>query len=58
MKTHVTSTERKIAKKKPFITKIVLKWASKYINAMTGALYPEETKGVKSKNDRHRTFYK
>ncbi len=40
------------------ITTVLSKWVSSYIKAMSKALYPPETKGVSSKNDIHRTFYK
>ncbi|SEL69821.1 hypothetical protein SAMN04487910_3082 [Aquimarina amphilecti] len=36
---------------------LLLKWASKYINSMTKALYPD-TDTVKSRNDKNRIFYK
>ncbi|WP_271784260.1 hypothetical protein [Aquimarina algiphila] len=58
METHFTITKRKMNTMKLLITRVLSKWASNYINAMSKALYPQETKGIKSKNDRHRTFYK
>ncbi|WP_158250523.1 hypothetical protein [Aquimarina sp. I32.4] len=58
MKTHLNTTKGEMKKKKPWIIRILTKWASNYINAMSKALYPPETKGVTSKNDRHRTFHK
>ncbi len=58
MKIHFTITKRKKKSLKLLIIKMVSKWASNYIKAMSTALYPPETKNVKSKNDRHRTFYK
>ncbi len=58
MKTHFTSTKRKLSNVKLLIGKVVSKWASDYINAMTKALYPPDTDGVKSKNDKHRIFHK
>ncbi len=54
MKTNSTINKKGADKEKWKITK----WISLYINAMSKALYPPETKGVKSKNDRHITFYK
>ncbi len=58
MKTDVTTTKGKIQKKSLWITKVLSKWGSNYINAMSKALYPTETKEGKSKNDIHRIFYK
>ncbi|WP_158597748.1 MULTISPECIES: hypothetical protein [Aquimarina] len=58
MKTHFIITKRKKKGLKLLITRMLSKWASNYIKAMSKALYPSETQGVKSKNDRHRIFYK
>ncbi len=58
METHFTITKRKKKSLKLLITRVVSKWISNYIKAMSKALYPPETQGVKSKNDRHRIFYK
>ncbi|GGX02695.1 hypothetical protein [Aquimarina muelleri] len=58
MKTHFTITKGEMKRKTPWITRILLKWGSIYVNAMSKALYPPETKDIESKNDIHRTFYK
>ncbi len=58
MKTHVVSAKKEINDVKTLKTNILVRWASNYINAMTIALYPKETRGVESKNDIHRIFYK
>ena len=58
METHFTIPKGKMSNVKLLITRVLSKWASNYINAMSKALYPTETKGVQSKNDRHRIFYK
>ena len=56
MEIHFTITRMKSLRF--FIAKLLVKWISNYINAMSQALYPPETRNVQSKNDRHRTFYK
>ncbi len=58
METHFTISKGKMNTMKLLITRVVSKWTSNYIKAMSKALYPPETQGVKSKNDRHRIFYK
>ncbi|MBL0682900.1 hypothetical protein [Aquimarina mytili] len=58
METHFTSGKRKKQGLKPLITRVLLKWASNYIKSMSKALYPPGSEEVKSKNDRHRVFYK
>ncbi|WP_226294092.1 hypothetical protein [Aquimarina algicola] len=57
MKTHfiITKKEKSL---KLLIAQILIKWASNYIEAMSKALYPPETREVKSKNDIHRMFHK
>jgi hypothetical protein len=56
MKTQLTNIKEKNIKRR--IAKLVTKWLSNYITAMSKALYPPGSEGVQSKNDRHRTFYK
>ncbi|WP_164914070.1 hypothetical protein [Aquimarina sediminis] len=58
METQFISTQEKKKNRKLLITRVLSKWASNYINAMSKALYPPGTKEVKSKNDKHRIFYK
>ncbi|PKV52902.1 hypothetical protein ATE84_5034 [Aquimarina sp. MAR_2010_214] len=56
MKAQLTNTKEKNIKGK--ISQIITKWLSNYITAMSKFLYPPESKGVQSKNDRHRIFHK
>ncbi|WP_160114671.1 hypothetical protein [Aquimarina sp. AU474] len=58
METNFTITKGKKKGLKLLINRVLSKWVSNYIEAMSKALYPPETKGVQSKNDRHRIFYK
>jgi hypothetical protein len=59
METHfISNTNAKMSTTKLLITRVLSKWASNYINAMSKGLYPPETKGIESKNDVHRAFYK
>ncbi|SHJ47514.1 hypothetical protein [Aquimarina spongiae] len=58
METHVTSQKTRTKGWKQLITATMKRWAASYIQSMSKALYPPETKGVQSKNDRHRSFYK
>lgn len=58
METQVTITKNKQRNIRLFVSKVLIKWASNYITAMSKALYPPETKAAKSKNDRHRMFHK
>lgn len=58
METHFTITKGKMSNVKLLITRVLSKWASNYVKAMSKALYPPETKEVNSKNDRHRMLHK
>lgn len=57
METHMTTTKETTKKVTPMMARVLMRWASSYINAMTKALYPESDQ-VQSKNDRHRMWYK
>lgn len=57
METHVTTTKEKTKNATPRMARVLMKWASSYINAMSKALYPESNQ-VQSKNDRHRMWHK
>ncbi|MCK8520150.1 hypothetical protein M0D21_01110 [Aquimarina sp. D1M17] len=58
METNFTIKKTKRSSGKLSISKALLRWGGRYICAMSKALYPPETRGVQSKNDRHRIFYK
>ncbi|PKV51354.1 hypothetical protein ATE84_3429 [Aquimarina sp. MAR_2010_214] len=58
METHFTITKGKMNSIKLLITRVLSKWMSNYVKAMSKALYPSETKKVSSKNDRHRILHK
>ena len=58
MNTHVIITNVKTKSLKSLIARVLLKWTSNYVTAMSKALYPFNSIETEDNNDTYRIFYK